>query len=232
MNPTRRSTDSAPSSWLLAILSLVTLSPSTACATSQPGAASGVHDIESRISRLEQEETERLARLSALDTKIVAAQAELDTARKEVDMYRCSARRARIRAEITGFRAQCVKKQAEYESCVASNSAASAKGAAFGCIAGLGIALITGGAAAPATLAGCGAGLVTGKSSNKYCGNPPQCVQLFNNIEQKMVGKHRLHTLPNCPWNGMARPPGTKKNTKHRRNRRGSALTPRIGSKP
>lgn len=200
---------------LAGILALVALS---ACATtkSDHGTAapnsSGeavVHDIEDRISRLEREEAERRQRLNTLDAAIEKANADLDVAKKETDMYRCSAKRALIKAEIIGFRSQCVQKQAEYETCVAKNNASSAKGAAFGCIAGLGAALITGGAAAPATLLGCGAGHIAGKSANTHCGRPPNCVQLFNNIEYKMVNKHRLDRIPNCPWNGVTQSGGT-----------------------
>ncbi len=216
-------------------LALIALS---ACATTRgdngtaapTGAGDAVvHDIEDRISRLEREESERRQRLTALDAEIEQANVALDVAKKETDMYRCSAKRALIKAEIIGFRSRCVQRQAEYETCAAKNSASSAKGAAFGCIAGLGAALITGGAAAPATLLGCGAGHMAGKSTNTHCGRPPNCVQLFNNIEYKMVNKHRLDRIPNCPWNGTTRaggPTGKGATAPRPRNREPGTLSP------
>lgn len=162
---------------------------------------------ETRMQQLEIAEAERRNRLDALDKRIAEAEQRVARARAEADHHECLARREKVRAIILSRRAQCAEDVAKHEACTSSGTARTAGGGALGCLAGLAFAAATGGAAAPAVLVGCGGGAMAGAALRKRCGDPPDCVQFFNEIEHEVLAKHGDNgNMPACPAPPTAEP--------------------------
>lgn len=163
----------------------------SACAHGQTGQNRGVGQ---RLDQLEAEEAKRQQRLTGLEQELDRTQVAIVEAKSELNEHQCRAKNALVRAEVISFRSKCVQQQATYEACHAAKESATAQG----CAAGLFVALLTMGAAGPATIAACAGGALIGKNSTGRCGVPPDCTARFDNIDKKMAIKHRPEQIPNC----------------------------------
>ena len=155
-------------------------------------------ELSQRLQQLREEQQKRQAELVQLDKERLALRLEIQEARAAAERSRCEALVSQMDAEVIVTRVECVKAQAEYSECNAENSARTADHGFWGCVLGLGAAVVTGGAAAPLTLAGCGGGLVVATASEETCGSPPQCTQQFNDIRATVLAKRRLARMPIC----------------------------------
>jgi len=148
-------------------------------------------ELEARAANIETALRDRQAQLDALDRKVAAA-------RHELDIEQCRAAAAQLDAEVSLDRAECLRLRAEFGQCVADNEARRAKGTSWGCILGLGAAVMTGGAAAPMVATGCGAGYVVGRGRAGRCPANPECSIDPVAIKPRVLSRHQLSTWPTC----------------------------------
>src|SRR6476646_5433050 len=130
------------------------------------GASQGLRDD---IASLRRQQTAERARLDAVRGQIASANAEADRARENAQFEQCRSVVARLDAQVQVTRATCMAEIASERECAAGNSAHTAGATAIGCVVGIGLSVITAGAAAPLGLAGCAAGYVAGAASPDAC---------------------------------------------------------------
>lgn len=154
--------------------------------------------FEARLSSLEEEEAERRQRLDELEHQITRAELKVDHAKARVAYHDCKAARATIDAKTVLYEAQCFQDISAHAQCVAENERDTATGAALGCLLGVGAAVVTGGAAAPAALVGCGGGAVLGYATREKCGDIPRCASQVNEMESLVLAEYGLTRAPTC----------------------------------
>jgi hypothetical protein len=152
--------------------------------------------LDARIAKLEHEESRRTAKLVELEGEIEAAELSLVNAQAEAKRAECRAQKAIAEAKLTEAVASCGAQLAQHEACVARNDASVSKGAAVGCGLGILAAVVTGGAAAPLTIAGCTGGAVAGKASTSSCGEAPNCYARLQTERKQAV--REIHQLQVC----------------------------------
>jgi hypothetical protein len=151
-----------------------------------------------RVAELKRERQELLAQNAAARSEFAALRQEVQWARQEQARSQCKAQVARIEAQAVVAQTQCLKDHAEHTECLARNEAGTAKSGLFGCMLGLGAAVISGGAAAPLTLAGCGGGVVMGATSETDCPRAPACTLAIPVIEAAVLAEQGLTQKPDC----------------------------------
>lgn len=154
--------------------------------------------LEYRLSKLEAEEVRRRETLDELEQQIAMAEVRADYAKAYAGYQECKAARASISAEVKVQRALCAQEMAGHAQCVAENEKKTSKGAAAGCLVGIGLAAITGGAAAPVALAGCAGGAAIGSATRSKCGEVPRCVSYINSMEPIVLAQMGLSEKPTC----------------------------------
>lgn len=155
-------------------------------------------DLDSRIANLEAEEARRQAKLDALAHQITAAELRAEYAKKLVQYHECKATSAAIGAEVMLRRANCVQELAAHTECVANNEKDASRATAAGCIGGLALAVLTGGAAVPLAAAGCAGGAVIGQATKTKCGDIPRCASQLNNMHRVVLADRGLAAVPTC----------------------------------
>ena len=154
--------------------------------------------LEYRLSNLEAEEVRRRAKLDELEQQITMAELRADYAKAYAGYQECKAARASISAEVKVRRAGCAQELAGHAQCVAENDKKTSTGAATGCLIGIGLAAITGGAAAPIALAGCAGGAAIGTATRSKCGDVPRCMSYINSMEPIVLADMGLSEKPTC----------------------------------
>ncbi|MFW6031066.1 MAG: PDZ domain-containing protein [Myxococcota bacterium] len=139
---------------------------------------------------------EEQIKLEAIRAKIAMAQVRAERARREAGLAQCRATVESIEADVAALRADCAQRVAAFNLCQAENSARQAKGGIWGCILGIGGAVLSGGAAAPWALSGCGVGLVAGAASTDTCPTPVCIAE--GDILREVLRDEGLDHLPMC----------------------------------
>ncbi len=142
-----------------------------------------------RVAALRSEQQLRQTELAAVRTQIVQAQHALER-------HRCEAQRAEIGSAVAVARADCLGQRAQFFACGAGNAERRSSSGFWGCLLGLGAAVVTGGAAAPMTLAGCGIGRESASATD--CGVDPVCTPDPAVLEARMLATRGLSALPSC----------------------------------
>jgi hypothetical protein len=155
-------------------------------------------ELSQRLQQLRQEQQKRQAEIAHLNAEKEALKVEIQQARAAAEKSRCDALVAQIDAEVIVTRAQCLKNQSDYAECNARNSEKASNGGFWGCVLGMGVAVVTGGAGLPLTAAGCAGGRAVGEASQVACGAPPTCTEQFNEIEVMVLANHGLSRRPVC----------------------------------
>lgn len=101
--------------------------------------------LDVRIASLRDEQARRRQELEDVRLAIADARTALAAAERESRAARCHATNAQLDAEITVRQVRCFQVHAEAARCLAANSEAEAEGTRLGLLAGLGLALATGG---------------------------------------------------------------------------------------
>jgi len=154
--------------------------------------------LEGRLSTLEAEEVRRQERLDALEQQITSAELRAEHAKARAEYHECKATSAHLNAEVTLRRAECYQAVAAHTECTANNERNTATAAATGCLLGLGFAILTGGAAAPAALVGCGGGAAVGHATRTKCGEVPRCASQLNDMKRVVLAELGLVAMPTC----------------------------------
>jgi hypothetical protein len=162
------------------------------------GAACSSSGFEGRLATLEAEEARRQAKLDSLERQITAAELRAEHAKARAEYHECKATSASLHADVTLRRARCFQEVSSHTTCTAENERNTATGAAAGCVLGLGVAILTGGAAAPAALVGCGGGAAVGHATRKKCGEVPRCASHLNDMPRMVLAEHGLAAMPTC----------------------------------
>jgi len=157
------------------------------CTTSGGDASS----LQMRVSALQQEQTARQYELQQIA-------AQIEAARRELARQQCLAFTASIDAEVSATAADCMAKRSKFAQCEANNHAHTAEGGVLGCLAGLGAAVVTGGAAAPLTVIGCGGGAALGHASGSECGPDPVCTPDRTILTREALGRRGISAMPAC----------------------------------
>jgi hypothetical protein len=147
--------------------------------------------LQMRVSALQQEQARRQAELQGVAAQIAAARLEL--ARQQ-----CLASSAAIAAEVTVKAAICLASRSKFAQCEANNHAHTAESGVLGCVAGMGGAVLTGGAALPLTLLGCGGGAALGHASGSECGPDPVCTPDEAILARDALQRRGLAAWPTC----------------------------------
>ena len=165
-------------------------STTVACA----GGAGGVpiDSLERHIAELRAEQQRRQGELQEIRTQI-------DAATKEQEREKCRALGARLDAEVALRKAQCIGQRASYAECLSKSDTRKTGGGLLGCLAGVGLAVATGGAAAPLTLAGCGGGYLLGAATANDCGANPVCTPDDDALRPEVLAAENLTEWPQCP---------------------------------
>lgn len=157
-----------------------------------------ITELSQRLLQLRQQQQETETELARMRLEAQTLKIEVQEARAAAERSRCEALVAQINAEVIVTRVECLKTQSEYAECDARNSAKKSDGGLLGCVLGMGVAALTGGAALPITAAGCAGGTAVGASSQVECGTPPSCTEEFDQIEATVLSKHGLTQRPIC----------------------------------
>lgn len=154
--------------------------------------------FEQRLSTLEAEEARRQKKLDSLEQQIASAELRAQHAKARALYHECKASTASLKAEVTLRRAECYQEIAAHTECTANNERNTATSTTAGCLLGLGFAILTGGAAAPAALVGCGGGAAVGRATRKKCGDVPRCASQLNDMKRVVLADSGLVAMPQC----------------------------------
>lgn len=139
------------------------------------------------------------ARINNVHTLLAEQEARALRAKREAEFYECKARNERFKAEAAELTASCSYQQAEQARCAAQVEREKGDSSLVGCIAGLGFAAVTGGAAGPLALGGCATGRVVGEMGAKECPLPPCQIEYSQRSPLSIViAREKLSTLPLC----------------------------------
>lgn len=165
--------------------------------------------IDKRLGQIEQRQSELDIRVAVDERRAADLRAEtlqlqyvLDAQRRCIAWEECHARTSRLHAHVMAQLAQCNLNTANWYACDAQRTRNTAEGAGIGCLLGWGVAIATGGSAAPAIAIGCGAGAVSGESgTHGSCTTQPKpqsCGQLQFVFQQKALMAEGLMDMPAC----------------------------------
>jgi hypothetical protein len=171
----------------IALSSLVVL----ACTSTTPATSSNdprLDELEAAIAREE-------ARLDQVQRDVLASEQRAAEARSLAETEACLAKNAEIRSSVAMSQAQCLEEVSAYNGCEAAASEARADSTLLGCLFGIGLATVTGGAAAPIALGGCALG---GAVSPGGTCTKPGCADDFDQLERRALARLKLAELPMC----------------------------------
>lgn len=162
-----------------------------------------------RLGQIEQRQSELDIRVAVEERRAADLRADtlqlqymLDAQRRCIAWEECRARTSRIHANVMVQLAQCNMNTANWYACDAQRTRNTAEGAGIGCLLGWGVAIATGGSAAPAIAIGCGAGAVSGESGTRgLCTSQPKpqsCGNLQFFFQQKALMAEGLMDMPVC----------------------------------
>jgi hypothetical protein len=150
-----------------------------------------------QIDTLRTEEKLESERLDVLHREIAASELQAEKAKARANFEECRSIAASIRAEATIAVAACQEETARHAECAAENESRTAKSGVTGCIGGILLAGLTGGAAAPIALGGCALGTAAGGASAVECPTVPCSVDPGAALATAL-GASQLTRFPIC----------------------------------
>jgi hypothetical protein len=163
---------------------------SVACGGGGPGLRGDV--VELRALHAQEQ-----VKLEAIQAEIGAAEVRAGEAQREAAFSECRAQVAGLEADAAAAAADCARQVAAYSMCRAENEARAAKGGFWGCLGGIGAAVLSAGAAAPLALGGCGIGMALGSASASECDDVPACAANPDHVSPVLRARE-LEVVPMC----------------------------------
>ncbi|MET0344562.1 MAG: PDZ domain-containing protein [Polyangiales bacterium] len=125
--------------------------------------------VDRSLASLKAQQDAAARRLAVLVRDADAAEARRARAEREARASECRAEALRVDAEAAALTSSCAHRHAEVLQCRANIAKAQADSTLYGCLAGIGVGIVTGGSGAPIALLGCAGGRVLG-ASDDLCG--------------------------------------------------------------
>lgn len=160
------------------------------------GACAGTGQIQADIDRLKARQEVERQRLDQIQEEVRTAEARALIAKQEAEFQDCRAQLAAIRSEVALSQASCMKRLATHMQCSADVAKRKGNATLLGCLAGIGVAALTSGAATPIALAGCGAGKLAGPLAEQ-CGEQRDCPAI-NELFTAALSARGHRELPSC----------------------------------
>ena len=126
--------------------------------------------VEQSLEQLRAQQASAGERLALLLRDAEHAEARRTRAEHKARESECRAEALRVDADAAALTSACARRHAEVLQCRANVAKAQADSTLFGCLAGIGVGIVTGGAGAPIALLGCAGGRVLGQSAS-ICGD-------------------------------------------------------------
>lgn len=168
-------------------------------ATAATGGSTRVAEVRERLDVLLQEHEAEVRRLDEVQRQIRVAQEVLAAHRSRVSFVECQAKRAELDAAVSAARADCLASLARHEACLAQHAEDTMDNEVLGGLLGLGVAVLTGGAAAPFVLGGVATGRVMSGSGEGECGSTPACTILTDHDRlAAALWERGLDSMPSC----------------------------------
>jgi hypothetical protein len=162
----------------------------TACVGQSANSQAQLDSVQAQIAN-------GVARLDAVRRDIATSEAAAMQAKERAKFEECHADQAGITANAKVSVAACYERQAQHAECVAHGEAHTADAGVAGCLGGILVAALTGGAAAPLALGGCAVGAAAGEATRDECPAAACSTDLATAINASLTAR-RLSSFPAC----------------------------------